>query len=321
MLCGPFTLAEEAGDGMGDAAGAGISADIAAEATSEATADLSAEHFRKRDIHYACFHYYLNDKAYPDDLGQTMPLDQFYAAMVDGASTKTSQINADEFVEYFTPFLDQGLDILHLCLSSGISGVVNSANLARQELQEKYPDRKIYIVDSLSASSGSGLFMDKLADLRDGGMSINALYQWAMDNRLMLHHWFFSSDLTFFVKGGRITKAAGWFGTALKICPLLNVDYMGRLIPRQKCRGKKRAIEEIVKKMEQHAQDGLNYSGKCYISQSACMEDAKAVAALIEARFPKLDGKVLINNIGTTIGSHTGPGTVALFFWGDERKD
>lgn len=285
------------------------------------TADLSAEHFRSRDIHYACFHYYLNDKAYPDDLGQTMPLDHFYAAMVNGASTRTSQINADEFVEYFTPFLEQGLDILHLCLSSGISGVVNSANLARQELMEKYPDRKIYIVDSLSASSGTGLFVDKLADLRDAGMSIDALYQWAMDNRLMLHHWFFSSDLTFFVKGGRITKAAGWFGTALKICPLLNVDYMGRLIPRQKCRGKKRAIEEIVKKMEQHAQDGLNYSGKCYISQSACLEDAKAVAALVEARFPKLDGKVVINNIGTTIGSHTGPGTVALFFWGDERKD
>lgn len=285
------------------------------------TADLSAEHFRSRDIHYACFHYYLNDKAYPDDLGQTMPLDHFYAAMVNGASTRTSQINADEFVEYFTPFLEQGLDILHLCLSSGISGVVNSANLARQELQEKYPDRKIYIVDSLSASSGTGLFVDKLADLRDAGMSIDALYQWAMDNRLMLHHWFFSSDLTFFVKGGRITKAAGWFGTALKICPLLNVDYMGRLIPRQKCRGKKRAIEEIVKKMEQHAQDGLNYSGKCYISQSACLEDAKAVAALVEARFPKLDGKVVINNIGTTIGSHTGPGTVALFFWGDERVD
>ena len=285
------------------------------------TADLSAEHFRSRDIHYACFHYYLNDKAYPDDLGQTMPLDHFYAAMVNGASTRTSQINADEFVEYFTPFLEQGLDILHLCLSSGISGVVNSANLARQELQEKYPDRKIYIVDSLSASSGTGLFVDKLADLRDAGMSIDALYQWAMDNRLMLHHWFFSSDLTFFVKGGRITKAAGWFGTALKICPLLNVDYMGRLIPRQKCRGKKRAIEEIVKKMEQHAQDGLNYSGKCYISQSACLEDAKAVAALVEARFPKLDGKVVINNIGTTIGSHTGPGTVALFFWGDDLND
>lgn len=285
------------------------------------TADLSAEHFRARDIQYACFHYFLDDVPYPDDLGQTMPLDKFYAAMVNGAATRTSQINADEFIAYFTPFLEQGLDILHLCLSSGISGVVNSANIAKEELQEKYPDRKIYIVDSLSASSGTGLFIDKLADLRDSGMSIDEVYQWAMDNRLKLHHWFFSSDLTFFVKGGRITKAAGWFGTALKICPLLNVDYMGRLIPRQKCRGKKRAIEEIVNKMEQHAQGGRDYAGKCYISQSACMADARAGADLVEARFPHLDGKVQINSIGTTIGSHTGPGTVALFFWGDERVD
>lgn len=285
------------------------------------TADLTPEHFAARDIRYTCFHYSLDGVQHTDDLGKSMPLDKFYAAMVNGAETKTSQLNADEFIAYFTPFLEQGLDILHLTLSSGISGVVNSANLARDELAEKYPDRKIYIVDSLSASSGTGLFMDKLADLRDEGKSIDEVYQWAMDNRLKLHHWFFSSDLTFFVKGGRITKAAGWFGTALKICPLLNVDNQGRLIPRKKCRGKKRAMEECVKMMEQHAQGGLDYAGKCYISQSACLEDAQAVAAMVDAKFPRLNGKVEINTIGTTIGSHTGPGTVALFFWGDERVD
>ena len=103
------------------------------------------------------------------------------------------------------------------------------------------------------------------------------------------------------------------------ICPLLNVDTKGRLIPRAKIRSKKKVIQEIVKRMEEHAQDGLDYSGKCYISQSACMDDAKAVAELVEARFKKLNGRVEINYIGTTIGSHTGPGTVALFFWGDER--
>ncbi len=285
------------------------------------TADLSVEHFRARDIRYACFHYMLDNVQHTDDLGQSMPLDQFYAAMVNGAETKTSQLNADEFIAYFTPFLEQGLDILHLCLSSGISGVSNSANIARQELAEQFPDRKIYIVDSLSASSGTGLFMDKLADLRDEGKSIDEVYQWAMDNRLKVHHWFFSSDLTFFVKGGRITKAAGWFGTALKICPLLNVDNQGRLIPRKKCRGKKRAMEECLKMMVEHADAGLDYSGKCYISHSACPEDAKALADMVEAKFPHLNGRVEINPIGTTIGCHTGPGTVALFFWGDERKD
>ena len=176
-------------------------------------------------------------------------------------------------------------------------------------------------MDSLGASSGYGLFMDKLADLRDSGMGIDQVYAWANDHRLELHHWFFSTDLSFYVKGGRISKPAGWFGTVLKICPLLNMDSLGRLIPRQKLRGKKNAVKEIVNRMEEHAQGGLDYDGKCYISQSACYEDARAVADMVEARFPKLNGRVEIYSVGTTIGSHTGPGTVALFFWGDERKD
>lgn len=285
------------------------------------TADLTKEHFEKRDIHYICFHYELDGVQYPDDLGQTMPFEKFYQAMVDGADTKTSQINADEFEEYFEPFLKEGKDILHLCLSSGITGVFNSANIAKDMLEEKYPDRKIYIVDSLAASSGFGLLMDKLADLRDEGKSIAEVYEWAQENRLKLQHWFFSSDLTFFVKGGRVSKTSGFVGNMLNICPLLNVSVEGKLIPRYKIRTKRKAIEAIVNQMEQHADDRLDYSGKCYISQSACYEDARAVADLIESRFPKLDGKVLINSIGTTIGSHTGPGTVALFFWGDERVD
>ena len=283
------------------------------------TADLSAEHFQERDIHYVCFHYELNGKTYSDDLGKSMPFDRFYAALAAGGETKTSQVNVEEFEAYFTPFLEQGMDILHVCLSSGISGVSNSANIAKKDLEEKFPDRKIYIVDSLGASSGYGLLMDRLADLRDSGMGIEELDQWAEEHKLNLHHWFFSTDLSFYVKGGRISKMAGWFGTALHICPLLNMDHLGRLIPRQKLRGKQRVIEEIVNKMEQCADGGREYSGKCYISNSGCYEDARAVADLVEARFPKLNGKVLINSVGTTIGSHTGPGTVALFFWGDRR--
>ena len=285
------------------------------------TAALSEEHFRKRNLSYICFHYSLDGKQYPDDLGKTMPFDEFYAAMAKGAETKTSQVNADEFISYFTPFLEQGLDVLHVCLSSGLSGVYNSANVAKDTLLEKFPDRKIFVVDSLGASSGYGLLMDKLADLRDEGMTIDDLYAWTETHKLELHHWFFSTDLSFYVKGGRISKPAGWFGTVLKICPLLNMDNLGRLIPRQKLRGKKNDIKEIVNRMEEHAQNGLDYSGKCTISNSACFEDARAVADLVEARFPKLNGKVEINSVGTTIGSHTGPGTVALFFWGDERWD
>ena len=285
------------------------------------TADLSAEHLSKRNIAYTCFHFFLDGKEYADDLGKSISFPDFYQAMRDGADTRTSQINQAEYEAYFTPFLEQGKDILHLCLSSGITGVLNSANIAKDMLEEKYPARKIYIVDSLAASSGFGLLMDKLADLRDEGKNIEEVYEWAIANRRKLQHWFFSTDLTFFVKGGRVSKTSGFVGNMLNICPLLNVDVDGKLIPRFKIRTKRKVIEAIVNQMEQHAENGHEYNGKCYISQSACYDDARAVADLIESRFPKLQEKVQIYNIGTTIGSHTGPGTVALFFWGDERID
>lgn len=285
------------------------------------TADLSREHFDNRDIHYVCFHFELAGKQFTDDLGQSISFLDFYQAMANGADTRTSQVNVEEYEQYFESYLKEGKDILHLTLSSGISGTVNSAVIARDTLREKYPDRRIYVVDSLAASSGYGLLMDKLADLRDGGMDIEELYRWAEDNKLKLQHWFFTSDLTYLIRGGRVSKAAGLVGSMLNICPLLNVDYKGRLINRAKVRTKRKVIQAMVDKMKEHAQEGVDYSGKCYMSQSACMEDARAVADLVEEAFPKLQGKVEINNIGTTIGSHTGPGTVALFFWGDERAD
>lgn len=285
------------------------------------TADLSEGHFRDRAVSYICFHYELDGVQYMDDLGKTMSFDKFYSAMASGADTKTSQINVEEFINYFEPFLKEGKDILHLTLSSGISGVVNSAMVARDTLSEEYPDRKIYILDSLAASSGYGLLMDRLADLRDEGKSIDEVYQWAEENRLKLNHWFFSTDLTFYIKGGRISKASGFIGGMLSICPLLNVNHLGQLIPRYKIRTKRKVIQTVVDKMEECIEEGNGYNGKCYISQSACYEDARAVADLIEQRFPDLNGKVLINSIGTTIGSHTGPGTVAVFFWGKERVD
>ena len=285
------------------------------------TADLSREHFEKRGISFICFHFELDGTPYMDDLGKSIPFDEFYQRMTDGADTKTSQINVEEYCEYFEHFLQEGKDILHLTLSSGISGSVNSARIAQGMLREKYPERNIFIVDSLAASSGYGLLMDKLADLRDEGKSIDEVREWAEENKKKLQHWFFSTDLTFYVKGGRVSKTAGFIGNVMNICPLLNVNFEGKLIPRQKVRTKKKVIAEIIDKMEQNAENGLDYDGKCYISNSACEEDAKAVAELVEARFPKLNGKVEINSIGPTIGSHTGPGTVALFFWGKERAD
>lgn len=285
------------------------------------TADMPASYFEENQIPYTCFHFMLDGKEYPDDLGKTVPFDKFYQMITDGAQPTTAQVNTEQYVQLFESVLKQGKDVLHLTLSSGISGTYNSANLARMQMEEKYPDRKIFVIDSLAASSGYGLLVDQALENQKNGMSLEENAKWIEGNKNKLHHWFFSTDLTSFIRGGRISKVSGFFGQALNICPLMNVNNEGKLIPRNKYRGKKQVIREMVKRMEEHAQNGLDYSGKCFISNSACMEDAQKVARLVEEAFPKLNGKVMINSIGTVIGTHTGPGTVALFFWGDERTE
>lgn len=283
--------------------------------------DLTPERMKQRALHYVCFRYTLDGTEYPDDMGVTMSSEELFDRMRKGAETKTSQVSVTEYIRHFEPLLREGKDILHVTLSSGLTGTYNSACLAKAELAEQYPERKIYIVDSLGASSGYGLLMETLADQRDAGKTIDELYAWAEENKLRLHHWFFSTDLSFYIRGGRISKAAGLVGTMLNICPLLNMDQEGHLTPREKIRGKKRVLNRIVEQMEQHAEGGTAYRGKCYLCHSLCEEDARAVAALVKERFPQMDGEVEIFPIGTTIGSHTGPGTVALFFWGDRRDN
>jgi len=284
-------------------------------------ADLTKEHFERINVKYICFHYMMDDVLYPDDLGATMSAEEFYRRMSEGAITKTSQVNIAEYVDYFSAFCEQGKDIVHVTLSSGISGTYNSARSAALIVRERYPARQIHIIDSLGASSGYGLLLDSAAAMRDKGLSARELANWIVENRLKVHHWFFSTDLSSYVRGGRISKTAAFFGGVFEICPLLNMDDAGRLVPRQKIRTKKNVIREIVQRMVENAEGGTDYDGKCFISMSACREDAEEVARLVEEKFPKLSGKVLINNIGGLIGAHTGPGTVALFFWGSERVD
>ena len=285
------------------------------------TVDMKKEFFEQRHIPYVCFHYTMDGATYPDDLGQSIPFPEFYSRIAKGATPVTSQVNVEEYCDFFEPFLKEGKDILHLTLSSGISGTYNSACVAREEMSSRYPERTIVIVDSLGASAGYGLLIDAVADLRDKGVSLEEAREWTEDNKLFVHHWFFSTDLTSFKRGGRISATSAMLGTVLNICPLMNIDETGHLIPRQKIRTKKKAIQEIINTMEAHAKGGRDYSGKCFLSYSACEDDAREVAALVEERFPNLSGKVMLNSIGAVIGSHTGPGTVALFFWGDKRTD
>ena len=225
----------------------------------------------------------------------------------------TSQVNANKYMEFFEPFLEEGKDILHISFSSALSGSHNSSHIAKADLKERYPDREIKIVDSLAASSGYGLLTDMAVDMRDEGKTLDEIYNWLEDNKLSVHHWFFSSDLSHYKRGGRISATSATIGGLLNICPLMNVSHEGKLVPRKKIRGKKQVIKESVKMMEMHAKNGTDYSGKCFISHSDCYDDARAVADLVEERFSNIEGSVIINSIGTVIGSHTGPGTVAFF--------
>lgn len=291
------------------------------ELTCCSTADMPQSFFDNRNIKYAMFHYLMNGEEYPDDLGKTMSFDEFYNRIEKGAMPTTSQVNVEQYTEMFTPILKAGKDILHICLSSGISGSYNSAIIAQNNLQKKYPDRKIYVVDSLAASSGYGLLVTLAADKRDEGIGIEELYTWLEENKLNIHHWFFTNDLTHLKRGGRVSATSAALGNLLNICPLMNVSNAGKLIPREKIRGTKKVLKEMFKMMQTHAEGGNNYNSYCYISNSLRQELAEELAGMIEAEFPKLKGKVMINSIGTVIGAYTGPGTVALFFVGDKRID
>lgn len=284
------------------------------------TADLTVEKFAELNIPYIAFPYELDGEPKLDIPGDRKAVDSFYRALDNGAESKTSQINSYQYKQYFRELLKEGKDILHVSMSSGLSGSINGARMAAEELKEEYPDRRIVIVDSLAASTGMGLMLDKAAELRDAGYSLDELKDWLKTNRLNLQLWYYSTTVKYFVKGGRISRTAGLLGGILGICPMLSVDKLGHLIPVEKIRTRKKAARRIVEVMKELAEDGENYSGKCYMNHSACMEEARGVAAEIEATFPNLKGKVEIYDIGTVVGSHCGPGTVAVYFWGKERE-
>ena len=286
--------------------------------TSDTTCDLPLEYTEKYGIDIVPLYYMLDDVVYGEEINLTPK--EFYQKMRGGKLPTTMAVNPDSTRRHFVKQLEAGFDILHIAFSSGLSSSYETAYVVGDELSKEYPDRKIIVIDSKCASMGQGLFVHKAVMNREKGMSLDDNAKWLEENKLHVCHQFTVDDLHHLHRGGRVSKASGFIGGILGICPLLNVNDEGKLIPREKVRGKKRVITRTFEQMKAHAENGTEYSGKCYISNIACRADAEAVASLIEAGFPKLNGKVQIYDIGTTIGSHTGPGTVALFFWGDERQ-
>jgi DegV family protein with EDD domain len=281
--------------------------------------DMDEAWAKERQVNVLFHNIFVGQDEYPDNFGRSISTHEIYTRMLAGELTKTSQVNIEDYETSFRKILSEGKDVLHVTLSSGISGTYNSAKLAASDLQEEFPDRKIYIVDSLCASSGYGMLVDDLCDLRDAGKSIDEVREYAEKEKKHIQHWFFVPSLKFLILGGRVSKAAGMIGSVLNIVPLMDVAPDGTLKVIEKIRGKKKVIERDVEMMEKYAEHGTDYDGKCFITEAENMEDAEKLLNLIEQRFPKLQGKVRICHLGPTIACHTGPGVIVLLYHGKDR--
>lgn len=281
--------------------------------TTDSTADMPLSYYADNDIIFTRLKFTIDGNTY-SDCDPEMSERIFYDLIRTGKTSTTTQVNIEEFKEFFQKALERGKDVLHLAFSSGLSGTCNSAVIAAQELSEQYPDRKIIVVDSLCASMGQGLLLDYAVSLRDESKSIEEVAKWLEDNRLKLVHYFTVDDLNHLQRGGRISKLTAVFGGLLNIKPILHVDDNGKLVSVGKIRGRRQSLTELVNMMEK-LQDGPQK--KVFISHGDCEDEANYVAELVKERFGV---KTIITNcIGPVIGGHSGPGTMAIFFMGTQR--
>ena len=242
-------------------------------------------------------------------------LKEVYAALRAGEAAKTSAVNPDRWMGVIEPVLAAGQDALVLAFSSGLSTTYQSAVIAADELREKYPERTIYVVDTLCASLGQGLLVWYACKKRDEGMSLEELHTWAEENKFHLCHWFTVDDLMYLKRGGRISAATAVLGTMLSVKPVLHMDDEGHLINMFKVRGRKAALEAIADKL---GELGKGYDNSTvFICHGDCLEDARYVEKLVREKYGVKD--VFINYTGAVIGSHSGPGTVSVFFMGEHR--
>ena len=250
---------------------------------------------------------------YPDE--RDLSSKTFYKMLRDGKNSKTVQGNSTRFCEFFEPYLKEGKDIVYIAFSSGLSGTYHSSTMAKKELLEKYPDRQIFISDSLAASMGEGLLVYHAVQQQRAGKTAEEVYQWVEENKLHLCHWFTVEDLYFLKRGGRVSAATALVGTMLGIKPVLHVDDEGHLINVSKARGRRQSLLALLENMEKTCIKPEQQV--VFISHGDCEEDARWLAEQVKQKLHVKEVK--IGYIGPVIGSHSGPGTVALFFLGSKR--
>ena len=285
----------------------------------ESTVDLSYEYVQKRNISVLFYTYIINGKEYVDNMGRSKEaLNEFYNQLELGALPTTSQINEFRYEEYFEELLKQG-DVLHIAFGTGMTPSYHNALKAKENLKEKYPNRKLIIVDSLCSSGGYGLLVDYCADMWDNGASMEEIEEWVVNNRGKLHHQFFSTNLKYFRRSGRVSGPAAIVGSMLRICPLMRLNKEGRIVAYDKVRLAKNAIKKMVEDVLSNIKDGENYCGKFFMYHSNCLDLANETITALEEVLPNIKDKIIVLDIGCIIASHCGKGTVAASYLGNER--
>jgi len=283
---------------------------------SDSTTDLTKELIEQNELFIIPLEFSIDENSYFDNpYDVQLEAKDFYDELRNGKIAITSQINSARYTDFFEPFLKEGTDVLFLSFSSALSGTYQSSCIACADLKEKYPDRKIISIDTKSASMGEGLLVFHAARKKKEGMIIEQLAQWVEEHRLNLCHWFTVDDLNHLKRGGRISPTAAMVGTFLGIKPVLHVDDEGCLVPALKIRGRRQSLDTLVEQMENTYDKSFRQT--VFISHGDSLDDAKYIEQKVREKFDVED--VIISTIGPVIGSHSGPGTIALFFMGSKR--
>ena len=283
--------------------------------TTDNNSDLPEEYLKDHGVGCMYLSYSMDGKNYTH--GNFLPEHEFYEAMRNGSMPTTAQVNPENAKTLLEPYLKEGKDILHIAFSSGLSGTYNSSRIAAEELMEEYPDRRIIVVDSLSASLGQGLLVWLAQQKKELGQTLEDVADWVEKNKLKMVHLFTVDDLNHLYRGGRVSRTTAIVGSMLNIKPVLHVDNEGKLTAIGKVRGRKKALQELVKLMDEKIGSFGADCDTIFISHGDCEQDAQYVAAKVKEKYNIKN--IIINQVGATIGAHSGPGTMALFFVGDVR--
>lgn len=283
--------------------------------TTDNGSDLPQEYLEKHQIGCTYLSYVLDGVSYTHE--NFLPVHEFYQKMRNGSMPTTSQVNPDDAKKMMTPYLEAGKDILHIAFSSGLSGTYQNCCSAAAELREKFPQRRIVVLDSLAASLGQGLLVHYAVMKKEAGQDMDQVASWVEENRNHLVHVFTVDDLNHLYRGGRVSRTSAVLGGILNIKPVLHVDDEGRLIPIGKVRGRKTSLLELVRYMDEKIGSYADSCDTVFISHGDCLEDARFVMEKVKEKYPVRTE--LINSVGSIIGAHSGPGTLALFFMGDTK--